>query len=75
MENVKHYSKSFITFTDIDECHNNPCQNGASCLNGENRYDCTCKPGFSGINCETGIQKKILFVKVKQMQQRISCVW
>lgn len=30
-----------------------PCQNGATCLNaGNGNYTCSCRPGYSGVNCE-----------------------
>ena len=34
----------------------NPCQNGGSCIKTNNRrgYDCACKFGFVGYNCEQG---------------------
>ena len=38
---------------DIDECHSNPCGNG-NCINGENRFDCECLPGWIGPLCNTG---------------------
>jgi len=49
----------------FDECGSNPCQRGARCKNGEHykyeldkyRYDCVCRPGYTGINCETAIDK------------------
>ncbi|KAL3858358.1 hypothetical protein ACJMK2_012951, partial [Sinanodonta woodiana] len=39
--------------TDIDECASTPCQHGGSCVDGVNRYHCTCVAGFTGSNCET----------------------
>ncbi|KAI0221218.1 hypothetical protein LSAT2_027369 [Lamellibrachia satsuma] len=36
-------------------CRSNPCQHGATCVNGLNRYDCRCKHGWSGSNCELDI--------------------
>ncbi|KXJ17251.1 Uromodulin [Exaiptasia diaphana] len=38
---------------DVDECASKPCQNGAECIDGDNSYECKCKPGFKGKNCET----------------------
>lgn len=44
----------------IDECSNNPCLNGARCLQTEkpNDYKCECTPGFSGKNCQ--IERSLL---------------
>lgn len=36
-------------------CDSNPCQNGGQCLDEGNAYQCLCKEGFSGTNCELGI--------------------
>ena len=41
-------------FTEIDECESDPCQNGGTCNEGVNGYQCDCPPFISGINCETG---------------------
>ena len=41
-----------IWFTEIDHCAANPCENEGQCVNGENSYQCKCKPGFEGGNCE-----------------------
>ena len=41
-------------FADIDDCESNPCQNGATCVDGIDSYTCECANGYSGDNCETG---------------------
>ena len=46
--------KSVILYTDINECANNPCKNGAACVNLPGSYHCDCKSGYTGNNCETG---------------------
>jgi hypothetical protein len=39
-----------------DLCSNpNPCQNNATCSYGGGRYNCACRPGFEGENCEVDI--------------------
>ena len=43
-----------LTFSDIDECSSNPCQNLGTCNGGVNMYTCTCAAGYTGDNCETG---------------------
>ena len=31
-----------------------PCMNGATCLNLPGDYNCTCAPGYEGLNCDMG---------------------
>ncbi|XP_065157140.1 protein crumbs-like [Atheta coriaria] len=38
---------------DIDECVDDPCQNGGQCIDGVGRYTCNCTgTGYEGTNCE-----------------------
>jgi len=39
---------------DFDECGSSPCQHGATCADGINRFTCGCAAGYTGILCETG---------------------
>ncbi|KAK2178497.1 hypothetical protein NP493_541g01002 [Ridgeia piscesae] len=36
-------------------CRSNPCQHGATCVDGLNRYNCLCTYGWAGTNCELDI--------------------
>jgi EGF-like domain len=45
---------SYFCLTDINECLNATCQNGATCVDGVNTFTCTCAAGFTGTLCETG---------------------
>ena len=40
--------------TDIDECASHPCKNKGICTDQVNGFNCSCAPGFSGTQCETG---------------------
>ncbi|CAG2100573.1 unnamed protein product, partial [Medioppia subpectinata] len=33
-------------------CTNNPCSNGATCLDGPSGYMCICRPGYEGEHCQ-----------------------
>ena len=43
----------FSHCTDVDECLDFPCVNGA-CYNLVGSYNCSCQTGWSGNNCQTG---------------------
>ena len=46
-----------ICESNIDECANNPCQNGGTCLDYINEHKCICRSGFSGPNCEDNLDE------------------
>ena len=48
------FSSTTSPFSDINECVNSPCRNGATCINTQGAYQCKCKPGFKGNQCEQG---------------------
>ena len=35
-----------------NECASGPCMNGGECVDGDNKYTCTCPDDFMGTNCE-----------------------
>ena len=49
---LKNLSKNL--FSDVNECESEPCQNGATCVDGINAYTCECVKGYTGHDCEKG---------------------
>jgi len=47
----------FLMFPDIDECNSSPCVHKGTCIDGVNSFTCSCVEGYTGRDCETGIQK------------------
>ncbi|XP_062584741.1 matrilin-2-like [Saccostrea cucullata] len=44
----------------VNTCNSDPCQNGGSCIDGENRYTCNCIQGYTGVHCEKDIQPPVI---------------
>lgn len=36
---------------DVNDCKENPCLNGGTCIDGINNYQCICKEGWEGVHC------------------------
>lgn len=47
------------TPADLNYCtHHKPCRNGATCTNtGQGSYTCSCRPGYTGANCELEVDE------------------
>lgn len=37
--------------SNIDDCPGHECQNGGTCVDGVNTYNCQCNPEFTGLEC------------------------
>ena len=48
-------NNSEFDVSDIDDCKDNPCNNGGTCQDGIASYECLCPPGFNGTDCEISI--------------------
>ena len=42
--------------TDIDECASDPCENGGTCVDQVNGFECQCALGYEGEQCEEGMK-------------------
>ena len=42
-----------IHLTDINDCENDPCENGGTCVDKVNGFTCNCVKGFEGNKCQT----------------------
>ena len=43
--------RAIMEDVNIDECSPNPCQNGGTCIDGINSYNCSCVDGYTGTDC------------------------
>ncbi|XP_061164593.1 protein crumbs-like isoform X2 [Saccostrea echinata] len=57
--------------TNIDECVNNTCEHGSTCLDRINYYDCECAPGYRGTRCEIEIDE---CVELTPCQNGATCI-
>ena len=48
------YYYSMLIVSDIDECASQPCQNGSTCTDLVDGYQCSCVSGFTGADCSQG---------------------
>jgi len=53
--------------TDINKCEDEPCMNGAKCIQGEDTYECICKHGFFGTNCDRVGYREIEFLRENEL--------
>ena len=46
---IQHYH------TDVVDCFPTACLNGGTCIDGLNAFTCACSPGFTGQQCDIGM--------------------
>lgn len=46
-----HKSRYSLILIDVNDCKENPCLNGGTCIDGINNYQCICKEGWEGVHC------------------------
>ena len=46
-------NKTVLSFADIVECEQSPCNESATCFDTDGSFECTCIDGYSGdgFNC------------------------
>ena len=55
---MKVFTDLFVSlFSEIDECRSFPCQNGATCVDGMNSYQCMCASGWTGLRCTDNVDE------------------
>ena len=57
-----------IFYLDFDECASYPCQNGGTCTDGIDGYECNCIPGHTGVFCQTGPRFSVLTCYVPKLE-------
>lgn len=41
-----------LTCLDLNDCSSSPCENGGTCVDGNNSFKCVCPPGYGGKFCD-----------------------
>lgn len=63
--------RDICSILDIDECQSTPCQNGGSCNDLVNRFECDCTERYNGTICEKGMTG----FKIRFAVGDLDCVW
>ena len=60
LQNIR--SKTILyDVSEIIECASCPCNNGGYCLEDIGYYECVCKEGYNGTECDTGSPHCFIF--------------
>lgn len=56
------FFSKILFIIDGNECSSDPCQNGGSCVDLVNAYECKCAPAYFGPRCQNGtISENMIF--------------
>ena len=50
------YIAGTLCTEEVNECDPDPCNHGATCVDGVNKYTCICTPGYQG-KCDLDLDK------------------
>ncbi|XP_038067159.1 sushi, von Willebrand factor type A, EGF and pentraxin domain-containing protein 1-like [Patiria miniata] len=53
--NIESFNISSLEVLPYNDCFSDPCANGATCQRVSAGYVCICRPGYTGITCDTEI--------------------
>ena len=51
--------KTLIVFFIEKPCDKRPCVNAKQCINKGDGYECVCLPGWTGANCDEGMNESL----------------
>lgn len=64
-----------LTTLNEDDCRSNPCQNGGTCVDMYNDFDCKCTANWEGKSCSTDVNECAMFAGTELgCQNGASCV-
>ena len=58
---------------EVNECESEPCQNGGECVDLLNGFECECRDGYVGDQCEIGRNTKAIGVMVEYTSVQSIC--
>ncbi|XP_055371961.1 fat-like cadherin-related tumor suppressor homolog [Condylostylus longicornis] len=59
--------KGLTCEVDVDECENQPCGNGATCINEAGSFRCICPPDLTGASCGDPLYSNSITTRLRNM--------